>query len=126
MSRQSNRASIRHVCLLFGVALIFGIAGGCVSGNQKKQSPAFARKLGYAGCQVSGPLTEEEILEMRRKEDIPPAHWEKMRDSMLPGDSVYYFECINVGRDRIATGITFYGIVRDFAVVGKIEETILD
>jgi hypothetical protein len=109
------------------VALICAATAGCVSAEGKGQPPAFARRLGYAGCQISGPfVSEEEVVKKGLLEGEQVPDWERMKGMMRSGDAIYHFQCISAGRDRVATGSTFFGLVRDFTVVGVFDETILD
>jgi hypothetical protein len=117
---------MRIISKRFGVALICATTAGCISGEGKSQPPGFARSLGYAGCQISGPfVTGEEVVRKGHLEGEQVPDWEVMKGMMRSGDAIYYFQCISAER-RVATGTTFFGLVRDFTVVSIFDETILD
>ncbi|MGN6151803.1 MAG: hypothetical protein ACTHOH_07310 [Lysobacteraceae bacterium] len=99
-----------------------------VAGPERADA-AIARALGFPGCIVSVPLSQEDALERARASGHPHPEaldsWKKLVAMARPTDQLRLVNCLGVRRGDHA-GQSFYGLFRDGALVAEMQPMLLN
>lgn len=109
------------ICLLRAasvlvLAVIFTVTGCATSPEVIPTEPrSIAKRLGFSGCRVSVPLSQEEVIEIGRKWEIYTTpevdpEWHRLVAAQQSGDQLRLIDCKGAPR-------SFYALFRGDAIV---------
>jgi hypothetical protein len=102
------------------IAVTFPLIAGCAHVVGPRMEPAHvANEVGFPKCQVSVPLTQDEVLANARITGVPAPEtqidWAKMKATYRPGDQFRFVSCVS-GKHVGAPGYSFFGLFRGNSV----------
>ena len=119
-----SRISKIHRSWLVPLLLVVSSLGGCAHGlGLKMESARVARELGFAGCDVTEPLTRSQVLEAADRIGNPDLaaspEWSAAISMMQPGDDLRRVFCRS-NKDN------FFGLFRSNTLLTKFGGMIYD
>src|SRR5690606_12355577 len=129
--RSLNSTNLGYICPW--LALLATLVGGCSHNplGLSMETPKLAAELGFAHCDVTKPLSREEVLASSRRIGIydleTSSEWEDVLVATKAGDQIRVVHCPNsrkVRGDR--GGYSTYGLYRDQKMVLEFGQMIHD
>jgi hypothetical protein len=122
--------------LIQGSAIALAVvAAGALSGCAEVtvvpnvEPASVARRLGVPRCQVSAPMTQEEVLDVARRDgnsDVAKGtEWASIVATYRPGDELRKIACLVHGIGG-AAGDMYFGLFRDGKLIEKLNYIIVD
>jgi len=89
-----------------------------------------SKRLGVAGCRVSVPMSQDEVLLLARADGNPHPEslfeWGEIVAAARPGDQLRLVDCLTKNRSGVATGNYYFALFRGGAIVAKMHHVIID
>jgi len=120
----------RAINYLFLITLLMTF--GCVTDSfqYKWDKPQKARAIGRKDCDISLPLTDEEVFQGAKRNGIYDSadskRWLEFKAQQRDGDEIRYVACESVGKDKVLVGIDEFVLLRGNTIVANVFSIIID
>jgi hypothetical protein len=98
--------------------------------SSKLDLSPIAKRMNVPRCQVSVPMSQEDVLLSVKRDGIPHPEsredWVAMMAAIKPGDQLRTVICLTKGYRGLAAGDVFYGLFRDGTMIAEMHTVIIN